>query len=493
MNLFFWRKNKQHKDPGMQKGNREILVITYVFIVAFFAMIAYLFYYMQFVSEDLINNSYNKRQDLFAQKVVRGQIYSRDYDLLAYTDTDKNGIETRVYPYGPLFAHAVGFSTHGKTGVESIVNFKLLSSNIDFGEKVRNDFEGIKNPGNHVITTLDVYMQQVASVSLGSRRGAIIASDIRTGEILALVSKPDFDPNDILMNWDAINDDTEQSALLNRATLGLYPPGSTFKIVTALEYMKENRNTDEYGFDCFGSFSYEGNVINCYHGQKHGPVDFETSFAKSCNSSFANISTTLNRRSFAKTCKELLFDANLPIPYTYRQSSVPVSAKSSSGEVMQTAIGQGKTMITPFHMHLITSAIANDGVLMHPYVISGIYNVYNDPLRITTQAEYGRLIGEDYARRMQELMEKVVAEGTATRLRDTYGYYAAGKTGSAEYTTDKSRSHAWFTGFAGMNEPEIAVTVLVEDGGSGGEVAVPMAKNVFDAYFGRFMQANRHP
>ena len=469
----------------MEKGNREILVITYAFVFAFIILIFYLFYYTQFVSKDLINNPYNKRQDLFAKRVVRGDVLGRDHEVLATTQVNEDGLETRVYPYGNLFAHAVGFSTHGRIGVESIANFKLLSSDVYIGERIRNDFFGKKNPGNKVVTTLDLYIQQVADVSMGNARGAVVATNVKTGEILALVSKPDFDPNTVINSWDELNADSERSVFLNRATQGLYPPGSTFKIVTALEYIKEHADLSGYSFDCPGSFTYEGNVINCYHGTKHRHVDFETSFAKSCNSSFANISTTLNKRSFSETCDDLLFRSKIPSPYSYKQSTVSINATSPVGEVMQTAIGQGKTQITPLHMNLITAAIANDGILMQPYVISGIYTAYDDPVDITQPAEYGRLLSRNHARTMQMLMRSVVEEGTATRLKNTFGYEAAGKTGSAEYSTDKKRSHAWFTGFAGADEPEIAVTVIVEDGGSGGEVAVPIAKNVFDAYFGK--------
>ncbi len=470
----------------MDPGNRQILVITYAFVLIFILLIGYLFIYTQFYSEDLISNPYNKRQDLYAKKVVRGQILSRDHEVLAETETDEEGNERRVYPYQHLFAHAIGFTSHGKIGIESIANFKLLTSDVYIGERLRNDFAGRKNPGNKVVTTLDVYMQQVADVSMGNRSGAVIATDLKTGEILVLLSKPDFDPNTILTNWDELNADQERSVLLNRATQGLYPPGSTFKIVTALAYLKEHSEPDDYAFDCKGSFTYEGNVINCYHGIKHGELDFTKSFAKSCNSSFANISTQLNRRSFKQTCNELLFDAAIPSPYSYRQSTIPLKSSSSIGEVMQTAIGQGKTMITPFHMNLITQAIANDGILMDPYVISGIYTAYDDPVKETKPSEYGRLVGRSYAKKMQKLMEVVVQTGTATKLKDTVGYTASGKTGSAEYTTDKSRSHAWFTGYAGREKPKIAVTVIVEDGGSGGDVAVPVARNVFDAYFGRY-------
>ena len=468
----------------MRRGNREIMLITYVFVAVFVGLIIYLLCYTQFQSSDIINNTYNKRQDLYAKKVVRGDILSRDGQILATTLTDEYGLEERVYPFGNVFAHAVGFSTHGKTGIESFANLSLLTSDIYIGERIKNDFNGVKNPGNKVVTTLNVYMQQVADASLSGKRGAVIATNASTGEILALVSKPDFDPNTVALNWSTINDENN-TVLLNRVTSGLYPPGSTFKIVTALEYIKENPNLDDYCFDCNGSYTYEGNTINCYHGQKHGELDFTGSFAKSCNSSFANIATTLNKREFGKTCDDLLFGQSLPIPYSYKESQVVLDKNTNTADVLQTAIGQGKTQITPFHMNLITQAIFNNGILMNPYVILETRTANNDLLKQTEPSVYGRLLSVSDSIALKDLMEEVVAVGTATKLRDTYGYKAYGKTGSAEYSSDKSASHAWFTG-CGINENSdlITVTVIVEGGGSGGEVAVPIAKNVLDAYFG---------
>ena len=132
---------------------------------------------------------------------------------------------------------------------------------------------------------------------------------------------------------------------------------------------------------------------------------------------------------------------------------------------------------------MITAAIANDGILMKPYVISNVENDNGDVIKTTASKQYGRLMESGYAQKMQELMAEVVQNGTATKAKDTVGYVAAGKTGSAEYSSDKTESHAWFTGFAPVSDPEIAVTVILEGAGSGGDYAVPIAKRVFDAYF----------
>ncbi|MCR5357430.1 MAG: penicillin-binding protein 2 [Lachnospiraceae bacterium] len=466
------------------KANKEIMAVTYIFVGIFILLISYIFYFTAFRSESFINNPYNnKRAQLLSEKIVRGTVYSRNGEILARTDSDENGNEKRVYPYGPVFAHAVGFFSQGSTGVESIASFKLLTSNDSLKTRVVNDLTGVKNKGDCVVTTLDTSLQSVAWSSLGDRKGAVVVINVKTGEILALVSKPDFDPNRIDEIWDAVNEDTESSPLLNRVTQGLYPPGSTFKIMTALEFIKENPDTSGYAFDCHGSFLSNGVKISCYHGTNHGELDFDSSFARSCNSSFANISSTLDKEKFGRTCTKLLFNSELPCPYNYKSSYVDMNSDTGFAELIQAGIGQGRTQITPMHMAMITSAIANNGMLMKPIVISSVKNIRGASVRTYSFEEYGRLLNPDESEKLRELMRQVVLAGTGSRLQGTMGYEAAGKTGSAEYSVDKTKSHAWFTGFAPYDDPEIAVTVIVEGGGSGGETAVPIARMVFDEYF----------
>lgn len=490
-NLFRNKKKKKSKsfDEVYSKkmhdeSNREIGVITYVFLAAFLALIGYLGYYTQYTGKDLINNTYNKRQSLLESRIIRGDIVSREGDILATTKSDGDGGYYRTYPYRNVFAHIVGYSTHGVLGIEALENFTLLTSDSNIVTRVSNDMAGRKNHGDNIITTLNTEMQLAAYDALEDRRGAVFAMNTQTGEILCCVSKPDFDPNEVIGKWDVLNSDTEQSPLLNRAFLGSYPPGSTFKIVTALEYLKEHGgNIFDYDFECEGSFEYKGSNISCFNEEVHGDMSFEKSFAKSCNSSFANITSTLDKKSFSNTINSLMFNSDLPLPLKYSRGESDISADSSTDDLLQTGIGQGRTLISPAHMTLITAAIANNGILMQPYVISSIENYDGGTIKRYKPKEYGRLIEEEYAKTLQELMRDVVLEGTATKAKDTNNYIISGKTGSAEYSSNKKQSHAWFTGFAGNATPEIAISVIVEGGGSGGAVAVPIAKKVFDAYY----------
>lgn len=465
--------------------NREFVIITYLFVAIFIMMMGYFAYFQIFKSEDFINSPYNTRQNTFAEHVVRGEICSSDDKVLAQTVVGEDGSETRYYPYGSMFAHAVGYDSNGKSGIESFANFNLLRSHAFFLEQVVNGIQDKKNPGDNVVTTLNYSLQETAYQALGGNRGAVVALEPSTGKILAMVSKPDYDPNTIASNWDSIisNTDSENSVLVNRVTQGLYPPGSTFKILTALEYMRENPSYQDYHYECMGSITMENTEIHCYNNSVHGAENLQTSFAKSCNTSFANIGLGLDKTRFANLCREMMFGEDLPVSYPFNKSSFVLDASSNTDQVTQMAIGQGETLVTPMHMALLTSAIANNGTLMRPYIIDHTENYRGVTVKKYNPSVYRALLGESEAGKLQELMSLVVSEGTGSKLSGQV-YQAAGKTGSAEFSNVKGESHAWFTGYASTEDKgSIVVTVIVENGGAGSTTAVPIAKQMFDTYF----------
>ncbi len=480
-------KRRSTERKSRTSNNREFAVITYLFVGIFISLMGYFAYFQVFRSEDFINSPYNARLNTFSEHVVRGEIRSADGKTLAQTVVGEDGSETRYYPYGNMFAHAVGYDSNGKSGIESFGNFNLLRSHAFFLEQAVNGLKGDKNQGDNIVTTLDQGLQEAAYQALGDRRGAIVALEPSTGKILTMVSKPDFDPNTIASEWDGIIADTDgdNSVLVNRATQGLYPPGSTFKILTTLEYLRENPDYQNYTHECTGSITVGSTEIHCYENSVHGTEGLEESFAKSCNTSYANIGLGLDRAAFAKFCKSLLFEEDLPIAYPYKSSRFELDAGSTDEEVAQTAIGQGKTLVTPMHMAMVTAAIANQGVLMKPYVIDHTENYKGVTVKEYAPSQYRTLLGPEEAAKMQEFLSLVVSEGTGSALSGQI-YQAAGKTGSAEFSNNKGESHAWFTGYASTAEKgTIAVTVIVENGGSGSSVAVPAAKQVFDRYFGQ--------
>lgn len=475
------KKNGNHKKD--KHKNREIWIVTYIFMFLMLAVIGHEIKFVYSDSEMVINNSYNPRQEILAQKNVRGSILADDGSVLAQTVRASDGTEKRVYPYSNLFAHVVGFSTKGKTGIEYLGNMNMLTSNASLTEKIQKEISAEKTIGDNVVTTLNVDLQKVAYEALGVYDGAIIVSEPSTGKILAMVSKPDFDPNSIVDTWDSLVNDSSSSVLVNRATQGLYPPGSTFKMITALAYYRQNGgDVSNYHFNCNGSFTYNGDRINCYHGSSHGSVDFATSFAKSCNSSFANIGLSLDLAGLEETCEDLMFNEDLDLKFTTAQSKYVLGTSANSYDIMQTSIGQGKTQITPLLLNMITCAIANKGTVETPYLIDRIESYNGNVVKSFSPQEYKTIMTEDEAEFLKEMMTGVVERGTASKLKGL-SYTAAGKTGSAEYSADKSDSHAWFTGFAPVDDPQVCVTIIVEGAGSGGEYAVPMAKRIFDTYF----------
>ena len=446
----------------------------------------YIVYFTVVRAGTFVNSPYNQRQDAFAKNVVRGSITDRNGNVLAETQVADDGTETRYYPYGSLFSHVVGYSDDqlGRTGLESVENFELLTSNAFFIEKIQNEFEGSKNQGDTVITTLDADLQQAASDALGSYKGAVVIMVADTGKILAMVSKPDYDPNDIASDWQTLNTDEENSPLLNRATGGSYAPGSVFKIVTTLAYMRQNSNYSDYSYNCSGSITEDGTTIPCAGGNIHGQEDLRSSFANSCNSSFANIGLQLDISGFRDTADDLLFNSPLPGVLDYTKSSFVLDQDSPTSEIMMTAMGQGRTTVSPYHMALITQAIANGGTLMEPYLVDSVTNYTGTEVRRNVPKSYARLMTSDEASQLKEYMTAVVEEGTGSVL-SRRSYTVAGKTGTAEYSSDDSdRTHSWFTGFTNVDNPELVITVITEgsDGSFGGR-AVSIAGTILDSYY----------
>lgn len=473
------------RDTPNPKANKSILMIAYVIVGIFVCMAGYFGYFLQVKSDSLINNSYNARLDSFADRIVRGDILSSDGNILARTKVSDDGTEIREYPFGAVFTHVVGYSDHGKSGLEALANFYLLSSHVNPVEKTMNELSDIKNPGDSVFTTLDTELQQTAYDALGERKGAVVVMEPDTGKILAMVSRPGYDPNTLASDWDMlISGDNKEAQLLNRASQGVYPPGSTFKIVTMLEYIREHPDDwRSYTFDCDGQYELGEYTISCYHGNAHGNQTLEQAFANSCNGAFASLGLELNLGGMKTLTDQLLFNAQLPVALAYSKSSYAMGTAADTWEILQTSIGQGATQMTPLHNAMVTTAIANGGVLMKPYLIDRVENVLGEEVKKFLPASAGSLMTAAEADTLSGLMRQVVTEGTGSAVR-TDDYAVAGKTGSAEFEKDRE-THAWFTGFAPADDPQLVVTVLVEESGSGGQVAAPIARSLFDVWFSR--------
>lgn len=464
---------------GRHTLNVETTVIAYVFLALFLALAAYFVYFEAFKSEDFINNAANPRIKGFEKLVVRGQIKASDGTVLAET-VEKNGTEVRNYPKGREYAHVVGFNTNGMSGLEADKSFYMLRSHAFILTRVINDLKGLKNPGDNVVTSLDTKLTDTAYNGMGYYNGAVVALDCNTGGVLTMVSKPDFDPNTVSSNWKALTSDSG-SSLLNRAIQGLYPPGSTFKVVTALSYLKNGGKLSDT-FDCKGEYTKGGYTIHCYGGEVHGKQNLKQAFANSCNVSFSQVGLFLPKGALKSTAEEFGFNRSLGADFSNVKKS-RFTLRSSDGDalVMQTAIGQGNTLVTPLHMALICEAVANDGVITEPFVADHIENDTGSLVRSHSK-KTKRLLSEEEADTLSSLMRYVVTNGTGRAL-NTDLYKAYGKTGTAEFSSNKDEAHSWFIGFAQKGEKKIAVAVIMEKAGAGSSHAAPLAKKMFDEYF----------
>lgn len=470
------------------KVRKQVFVTGALVCSLFAAMTVYFLIYTNKNSKKLFENDYNKREEALLEKNVRGKIYAASGEVLAETIQDQDGNDVRSYPYKNLFSHIVGYTYKGGSGVEQLQNYNLMHSDISLSDKASYDAAGERYPADDVYTTLDLALQQAASDALGDNRGAVIVTEVDTGNILCMVSKPDFDPNDIEAEWERLGADTDSGTLVNRVTQGLYAPGSTFKIFDAIELMDEDMAAaNAFSYNCIGydnNFTLEdGQPIHCYHWTAHGTVSLEKAFAKSCNCAFVNIGNSLNRDSFCTLLNNMMFGEALPYDLPSGTSSYTLTADTTKEDVTQLSIGQGSTLMTPMHLNMITAAIANGGTVHKDQIIASVKTGTGSTLSETKPEDYRTVMTAEVAAKMREMMRDVIAEGTATKL-SSRPYNPCGKTGSAEIVTGESTSHAWFTGFAPEENPEIAITVIVEGAGTGGVSAVPVVRSVLDEYFG---------
>ena len=477
---------KERKRSKKETGERDLLRkgivgVTYFFVVLFLVMMGYIVYFNAVKSKEIINSPYNVRLDSMSDRVVRGKILDSDGNVLAETIVSEDGVEKRNYPYGEIYAHVVGFDSMGKSGLESTENFDLLTSNAFFLEKLAKEFQEKKNIGDNVVTTLNTDLQTAAYKALGSYKGAVMVMEASTGKVLAMVSKPSFNPNHIADDWEWLTTDAN-STLLNRATQGAYAPGSIFKIVTTLEYMRENPDYSDYFYVCESKITEGETTIHCAGNRAHGEETLADSLANSCNASYSNIGLGLDLTSYRKTAEELLFNAKLPTLLPYTKSKFQLTKDSDTSEVMMTAIGQGKTQVSPYHMTLISAAIANGGTLMQPYLVEQVENYTGTTISKNMPERYGTLMTSAEAAQLKEYMAGVVQNGTGKALNGG-NYTVAGKTGTAEYSSDKAKSHSWFTGFTNVENPELVISVVVESADNSGMSAVSVAKQVLNAYY----------
>ena len=485
-------KKNREKSPK-QRMNRDILIVTYIFVLIFVAIAAYYIYYVNVRSEEYIASTYNTRQDLQAERVLRGDILARDGTVLVTSNETGDGQE-RIYPYGGMYAQVLGYYGHGKAGVERVYNHYLWRCHVNMFEQIAHTARGELNEGDSVVTTLDPRLQEIAYDMLRQYDGgAVVALDPATGEILCMASWPSFDPNEISAIWDEINEDETSSVLVNRATSGYYMPGSTFKIVDALAAYRQYGAgiEDALYYDCEGAVTLQDAVtaeelrVACDSDIAHGTVNMRGAFARSCNGYFITLGSQLDLRTWRETAEDLLYNGEIDFALSNASGRFTLDGESGTWETMLTAIGQGDTLVTPLQNAMISAAVANGGTVMRPVIVNEIRTSGGTHVRDFRHEEMARLMTEDEAAFLRELMTAVVNEGTATNMQSPY-YQAAGKTGTAQNTSAPGDSNALFTGFAPADaapgERQIVVSVVVENGGRVHGSATEIASAIFDEW-----------
>ena len=434
-------------------------------------------------SEALLNSPYNKRQQEVEKQIIRGSILAGDGSTaLAQTKVAEDGTETRVYPYGSLFAQAVGYSVYGGSGLESTRNNDLIQSHSSIVSQVESDLKEEKKDGDNLVTTFNVGLQQAAAASMGSNSGAVVAMDVHTGEVLVDYSSPNYDPNTVEENWDTLTN-SDNGIFMNRATQGLYPPGSTFKIVTALAYLRQNGSFDNFSYNCTGTYENSGFTIHCYNYEAHGQETFASAFANSCNCAFAYMSlNAIDKSTLRQTAEDFGLNQNLQTDLDVSESTFTLDSNTPDQLTMQTAIGQGDTRVTPLQMCMIGQAVANQGTMLKPTFVKKVVSADGKTVKSTEPSTYKEVMDAGQAANLTEAMRGVVKGGTGTAIADL-PYDIVGKTGTAEYNS-QGDSHSWFVGFSNTGNNDIVVCAIVENGGDGTAPAINVVRDVFAAYFG---------
>jgi len=473
------QKIKKVNEVVCVDNSGEIEFVKALYVVLFLAMSVYFVKFVALDADSFINNEYNKRAELFEEKVIKGSIITSDGYSIAQTEVE-DGREVRVYPYGEMFSHVTGYSQKVKTGLERQANFTMLRSHAFFLEQFLCELTEEKKLGDNAITTVRYDLQEVAYEALGEYKGAVIVMEPSTGKVLTMVSNPGYDPNTIYEDWESLQDDT---GLFNRATQGQYAPGSVFKMLTTLAYVESNPETYlNYKYECTGEIRVGEKTIHCAADEVHGEVNLETSFSESCNTSYANMMLHMDEEVFQKLCNYVLFNQELPVAFESSPSNFSITEEDSDALKIETAIGQGKTLVSPLHMVMLASAVANDGLVMKPYFIESVETYKGDFVSETSPQEYKTLFTETQVEILRQCMARTTKDGTASLLNSDV-YEAYGKTGTAQTTSDLHKTNACFVGYAESLGKEIAIAVVVEDSGNGSAYAVPIAKKIFDLYF----------
>lgn len=442
----------------------NIKKVFWFYFLLFLILIIYLLSFTFFKRDNIIGNPYNPRVKASQNNnIQRGAILDRNLNVLAETK------ESRLYNYDNVFAHTVGFISNGGYGIETKYNFELQKLNNALLQQLNLQINNNKIlQGNSLVLTLDKDLQKYCYDKLKNKTGAIVVIDSTTGEILAMVSSPSFNPNTISKNWNTLSNDTKNNPLINRATQGLYPPASVFKIITVATFIENYDDWENYTYNCKGYESYNDIKIDCFDKKAHGKINLEEALSVSCNSFFVNLSKIITPKQLSNVANKALFNKDLNFPLEYNKSIFSLDSNSPVDEIMQTYIGQGKTLTTPLHIALIGCGIANNGLIMSPYIVDSLIDYKGKTINKNMPKKLTTSFSVDTAQTIKNMLKKVVIDGTGKKAQ-VKDISISAKTGTAQ--VENQKDHTWFLGIAPTENPNIVVSIIFENSGSHSDIA----------------------
>jgi peptidoglycan glycosyltransferase len=480
--------------------NAKIRQVYGLFVVLFALLIGFTSYWAVLDANGLENNPDNRRALIKEQSIPRGKIFARDGKTeIAVNRSERRG-DTRVfireYPQRGLFAHPIGYSfiTNGRRSLEQSRNDELVGKENEF-ESIFAGLEGRDEEGNDVITNLDVDGTRAAVAGLAGRKGGVVAIEPQTGKVRVMVSIPEYDPNLIPTDFSALDNDPNKPTF-NRTTQELYPPGSTFKVVTATAALDTGKVTPETIIDGSSPKEISGVPLENSGGEDFGPISLTDALTNSVNTVFAQIGEDIGRGTLVEYMKRYGFFEDPLLDYPTNQM-IPSGIRANGTrfvedgfDVGRVAIGQGGVEgaieATPMQMAEVAAAIANKGRLMKPRLTDSVIRPdgrVQERIKPDLQSE---VMKPETAAQLTEMMGRVVEEGTGTAAALS-GVRVAGKTGTAEVGANREFTQPWFICFAPIDNPKLAVAVTVErqpPGSFGGTIAAPIAKSVLEAMLG---------
>ena len=478
--------------------NRELKRVSIVVLLMFLTLFTSTTIIQAVQADNLAADARNTRTLLNTYSVERGPILVNGEPIAQSIPVDDDFKFQRTYSNGPLYAPVTGFFpvNGAPTGLEAALNRELSgTSNSQFFDQLNSIVTGATPKGAAVETTIDPVVQQAAWDALGNLTGAVIVTEPKTGKVLAMVSKPSFDPNTLAVHdsklvnqrYDALVNDPADP-LIDRSINSLNPPGSVFKLVVVAAALESGKFTPDTMFPNPGEFQLPGSssiVINS-GGGTCGPgdqVSIATALRLSCNIPMAELGLQLGSTAIRDMAEKFGFNSEYTIPLTVSESRYP--AVTDDAQLALSAFGQGSVVATPLQMAMVSATIANGGQLLAPNMVNEILGPDLSP-RQTFQPQIVRqVISPETAATMTQMMINGVNNGAASNARID-GVEVAGKTGTAENGSTDPYT-LWFTGFAPANDPKYAITVLVENGGGLGQtgygnlLAAPIAQKVLEA------------